>query len=78
MPASILQQKGIIMNRLNQLDKAELLMVRSLLTTDSYQMGQDVLNNNIDKVCYEAIIKVNAAIILKLSRQIRALEKESL
>tara|TARA_R110000824_G_scaffold206337_2_gene391386 strand:+ start:19 stop:237 length:219 start_codon:yes stop_codon:yes gene_type:complete len=57
------------MNKLNDLDLAELLIVRSLVISDTTKINQDTYS-----IYYDALIRVNSSIVLKLSRQIRAMK----
>ncbi len=61
------------MNKLNELDIAELLIVRSLVISDTTKINRDTYSEG-DQICYDAITRVNSGIVLKLSRQIRAMK----
>ena len=61
------------MNKLNDLDLAELLIIRSLVISDTAKINQDAYSES-DQICYDAITRVNSDIVLKLSRQIRAMK----
>ena len=68
------------MNKLNELDLSELLIIRSLVISDSVAMiihcrGSNYPENEDDnRAVYDAITRVNSGIVLKLSRQIRAMK----
>ena len=61
------------MSKLNELDIAELLIVRSLVISDTTKINRDTYSEG-DQICYDAITRVNSNIVLKLSRQIRAMK----
>jgi len=68
------------MNKLNELDLAELLIIRSLVISDSCAMiihcrGSNYPENEDDnRAVYDAITQINDDIVLKLSRKIRAMK----
>ena len=70
-------RKGKLMNSLN---KAELLITRSLVITHTKELSEEAeqlftMNQDQKELNdYKALIAVNAAIVLKLSRQIRGLK----
>ena len=61
------------MSKLNELDLAELLIVRSLVISDTTNTPRKRYLND-DQIYYDALTKVNSDIVLKLSRQIRAIK----
>ena len=61
------------MNKLNELDLAELLIVRSLVISDTTNLPRKRYLND-EQIYYDALTKVNSGIVLKLSRQIRAMK----
>ena len=61
------------MNKLNELDFAELLIIRSLVISDTAKINRDVYSED-DQIYYDALTRVNSGIVLKLSRQIRAIK----
>ena len=61
------------MNKLNELDIAELLIIRSLVISDTTKINQDTYSED-DQIYYDALTRVNSSIVLKLSRQIRAMK----
>jgi hypothetical protein len=64
---------------MNSLNKAELLITRSLVITHIKELSAEsdqlfTMNHDLKQLNeYNALIAVNAAIVLKLSRQIRGL-----
>lgn len=62
------------MNKLNELDITELLIIRSLVISDTTKINRDMYSEG-DQICYDAITRVNSNIVLKLSRQIRAMKE---
>tara|TARA_R110000823_G_scaffold152642_1_gene283561 strand:+ start:180 stop:407 length:228 start_codon:yes stop_codon:yes gene_type:complete len=61
------------MSKLNELDLAELLIVKSLVISDTTNLPKKRYLND-DQIYYDALTKVNSDIVLKLSRQIRAIK----
>ena len=61
------------MHKLNELDLAELFIVRSIVISDTAKINQDTYSEG-DQICHDAITRVNSGIVLKLSRQIRAMK----
>tara|TARA_R110000744_G_scaffold31997_1_gene74985 strand:+ start:205 stop:417 length:213 start_codon:yes stop_codon:yes gene_type:complete len=61
------------MNKLNELNLAELLIIRSLVISDTTNPPRKRYLND-DQICYDALTKVNSDIVLKLSRQVRAMK----